>query len=215
MTTVRAIAALSAREARLIAAARGEEMTEPDQVRALLDATRVLEEARCPYALIGGIAVGVHSGVPRATQDVDLAIPTFADRAAVGAALAAAGFRLTGEFAHSLNFRHPKASSIRVVDELPNHVVELLRLQRGLVFEPVPRPTDEQLIAHGYVTFEPGTNNEIANLVDHLIPIPDTLEILTPILATVPLQLLAYHVAVMRGCNVDMPRNLAKSVTVE
>ena len=60
-----------------------------------------------------------------------------------------------------------------------------------------------------------GTNSEIANLVDHLIPIPDTIEILTPILATVPLQLLAYHVAVMRGCNVDMPRNLAKSVTVE
>src|SRR5688572_27786260 len=60
-----------------------------------------------------------------------------------------------------------------------------------------------------------GTNNEISNLVDHLIPIPDTIEILTPILATVPLQLLAYHVAVMRGCNVDMPRNLAKSVTVE
>ena len=60
-----------------------------------------------------------------------------------------------------------------------------------------------------------GVNTEIANLVDHLIPIPDTIEILTPILATVPLQLLAYHVAVMRGCNVDMPRNLAKSVTVE
>jgi glucosamine--fructose-6-phosphate aminotransferase (isomerizing) len=60
-----------------------------------------------------------------------------------------------------------------------------------------------------------GTNNEISNLVDHLIPIPDTIEILTPILATIPLQLLAYHIAVMRGCNVDMPRNLAKSVTVE
>jgi glucosamine--fructose-6-phosphate aminotransferase (isomerizing) len=52
-------------------------------------------------------------------------------------------------------------------------------------------------------------------MVDHLIPIPRTSGLLTPILATVPLQLLAYHVAVMRGCNVDMPRNLAKSVTVE
>jgi glutamine---fructose-6-phosphate transaminase (isomerizing) len=60
---------------------------------------------------------------------------------------------------------------------------------------------------HGY--------GELANLVDHLIPIPQTIEVLTPILATIPLQLLAYHVAVMRGCNVDMPRNLAKSVTVE
>ena len=57
--------------------------------------------------------------------------------------------------------------------------------------------------------------NDIAPLVDHLIPIPHTIEFLTPILATVPLQLLAYHIAVMRGCNVDMPRNLAKSVTVE
>lgn len=56
---------------------------------------------------------------------------------------------------------------------------------------------------------------ELAHLVDHLIPVPPTIEILTPILATVPLQMLAYHVAVMRGCNVDMPRNLAKSVTVE
>jgi glucosamine--fructose-6-phosphate aminotransferase (isomerizing) len=58
-------------------------------------------------------------------------------------------------------------------------------------------------------------NKELSELVDHLIPIPQTIDILTPILATVPLQLLAYHVAVMRGANVDMPRNLAKSVTVE
>jgi len=58
-------------------------------------------------------------------------------------------------------------------------------------------------------------SSELAELVDHLIPIPKTIEMLAPILATVPLQLLAYHVAVMRGCNVDMPRNLAKSVTVE
>ena len=58
-------------------------------------------------------------------------------------------------------------------------------------------------------------NDDLANLVDHIIPIPWTTDPLTPILATIPLQLLAYHVAVMRGCNVDMPRNLAKSVTVE
>ncbi|MGH7471397.1 MAG: glutamine--fructose-6-phosphate transaminase (isomerizing) [Longimicrobiales bacterium] len=58
-------------------------------------------------------------------------------------------------------------------------------------------------------------NGDLSKMVDHLIPIPKTSSLLTPILATVPLQLLAYHVAVMRGCNVDMPRNLAKSVTVE
>jgi glucosamine--fructose-6-phosphate aminotransferase (isomerizing) len=58
-------------------------------------------------------------------------------------------------------------------------------------------------------------NSELAGMVDHMIPVPDTLDMLTPIVTTIPLQLLAYHVAVMRGCNVDMPRNLAKSVTVE
>jgi glucosamine--fructose-6-phosphate aminotransferase (isomerizing) len=58
-------------------------------------------------------------------------------------------------------------------------------------------------------------DEEIADKVDHVIYIPHTLELLTPILSVIPLQLLAYHVAVMRGCNVDQPRNLAKSVTVE
>jgi glucosamine--fructose-6-phosphate aminotransferase (isomerizing) len=58
-------------------------------------------------------------------------------------------------------------------------------------------------------------NTELAGMVDHMIPVPDTIDMLTPILTTIPLQLLAYHIAVMRGCNVDMPRNLAKSVTVE
>ncbi|MGR3218923.1 MAG: glutamine--fructose-6-phosphate transaminase (isomerizing) [Candidatus Anammoxibacter sp.] len=51
--------------------------------------------------------------------------------------------------------------------------------------------------------------------VDHIIYIPDTCGALTPILSVIPLQLLAYHIALMRGCDVDMPRNLAKSVTVE
>jgi glucosamine--fructose-6-phosphate aminotransferase (isomerizing) len=58
-------------------------------------------------------------------------------------------------------------------------------------------------------------NSDLAGMVDHMIPVPDTIDMLTPIVTTIPLQLLAYHVAVMRGCNVDMPRNLAKSVTVE
>ena len=59
-------------------------------------------------------------------------------------------------------------------------------------------------------------NDEIIrNLADYWIAIPDTDECLTPILSVVPLQLLAYYIAVMRGCNVDQPRNLAKSVTVE
>ncbi|WP_313804717.1 glutamine--fructose-6-phosphate transaminase (isomerizing) [Flavobacterium sp.] len=56
---------------------------------------------------------------------------------------------------------------------------------------------------------------QVKDLADHIIEIPDTAEALTPLLATIPLQLLSYHIAVMRECNVDQPRNLAKSVTVE
>jgi glutamine---fructose-6-phosphate transaminase (isomerizing) len=55
----------------------------------------------------------------------------------------------------------------------------------------------------------------IKNIADYTIEIPDTEEILTPLLSVIPLQLLSYHIAVMRGCDVDQPRNLAKSVTVE
>jgi glucosamine--fructose-6-phosphate aminotransferase (isomerizing) len=58
-------------------------------------------------------------------------------------------------------------------------------------------------------------DEEVAKMADHVITIPQTLDIFYPILAVIPLQLLAYHIAVMRGCNVDQPRNLAKSVTVE
>lgn len=56
---------------------------------------------------------------------------------------------------------------------------------------------------------------DVKAMADHVIEIPDTDEHLVPLLATIPLQLLSYHIAVMRGCNVDQPRNLAKSVTVE
>jgi len=55
----------------------------------------------------------------------------------------------------------------------------------------------------------------ISDIADYTIEIPDTAEPLTPLLSVIPLQLLAYHIALMRGCNVDQPRNLAKSVTVE
>ena len=58
-------------------------------------------------------------------------------------------------------------------------------------------------------------DEEISRLCDHTIPVPNTLQSLSPILTVIPLQLLAYYTAVMKGCNVDQPRNLAKSVTVE
>ncbi|MBL6666631.1 MAG: glutamine--fructose-6-phosphate transaminase (isomerizing) [Flavobacteriaceae bacterium] len=55
----------------------------------------------------------------------------------------------------------------------------------------------------------------VRELADHVIEIPDCSNYFTPLFAVIPLQLLSYHIAVMRGCNVDQPRNLAKSVTVE
>ena len=58
-------------------------------------------------------------------------------------------------------------------------------------------------------------NGDIQNIADDVIYIPKTLEMLTPILTTVPLQLLAYYIGVLKGNDVDKPRNLAKSVTVE
>jgi len=58
-------------------------------------------------------------------------------------------------------------------------------------------------------------DDEIAKRADDVICVPATLECLQPLLTVVPLQLLAYHIAVLRGCDVDKPRNLAKSVTVE
>jgi len=58
-------------------------------------------------------------------------------------------------------------------------------------------------------------DTEVKRLADYVIEIPETEEMLVPLLATIPMQLLAYHIAVARNCEVDMPRNLAKSVTVE
>jgi glucosamine--fructose-6-phosphate aminotransferase (isomerizing) len=58
-------------------------------------------------------------------------------------------------------------------------------------------------------------DTQIRALADHIIEVPETEEVLSPLITIVPLQLLAYHIAILRGCNVDQPRNLAKSVTVE
>ncbi|WP_376777406.1 glutamine--fructose-6-phosphate transaminase (isomerizing) [Flavobacterium covae] len=58
-------------------------------------------------------------------------------------------------------------------------------------------------------------DEQVRSLADHVIEIPECSDALSPLLTTIPLQLLSYHIAVLRGCNVDQPRNLAKSVTVE
>jgi glucosamine--fructose-6-phosphate aminotransferase (isomerizing) len=58
-------------------------------------------------------------------------------------------------------------------------------------------------------------DDEVRRHADHVLYVPQTMPMLQPMLSVIPLQLLAYHVAVKRDCDVDQPRNLAKSVTVE
>ncbi|HMH83130.1 MAG TPA: glutamine--fructose-6-phosphate transaminase (isomerizing) [Gemmatimonadales bacterium] len=75
----------------------------------------------------------------------------------------------------------------------------------------------EEVKARGGRVFAVVTEGDtgVARLAEHKIEVPETLDLLTPVLTVLPLQLLAYYIAVRRGCNVDQPRNLAKSVTVE
>lgn len=102
--------ALTARERSLM----GESMQPEAQLIALLDAAQALEQAQIPFALIGGLAVGIRSGIPRATIDVDLAVLTTAPRERLTRALEGAGFSQRGTFAHSINFRHRSGEPLRV-----------------------------------------------------------------------------------------------------
>jgi len=87
---------------------------------------------------------------------------------------------------------------------------------RGRRYEKILGNIEEVKARGGLViTIASESDELIKEKSDYIISIPDTIEALTPLLAIVPLQLLAYHIAVKRGCNVDQPRNLAKSVTVE
>ncbi|NUN52565.1 MAG: hypothetical protein HUU06_07245 [Planctomycetaceae bacterium] len=85
-----------------------------DKVGALLDAVRVLEGIGAPYALIGGVAVGLHAAVPRATEDTNLAVHARHRTRATIDAFVAAGFELRGEHAHSLNFRHASGEPVQL-----------------------------------------------------------------------------------------------------
>ena len=75
----------------------------------------------------------------------------------------------------------------------------------------------QEVRARGAVVIAVATegDTQIGGFADHVLEVPATPELLSPVVVTVPLQLLAYHIATLRGCNVDQPRNLAKSVTVE
>jgi hypothetical protein len=111
------IARASARDRMLIAAraAKGNAMEQPpDKIEALLATVAVLEELRISYALIGGVAVGILSGVPRATLDTDLAVHSEFDRGALLTALQREGFRLVGEFPHRINLRHRNGEPVQL-----------------------------------------------------------------------------------------------------
>lgn len=116
-TSITEIAKLSARDRRLISSYHGGETNvqpEPDKLNALIDTVRALEAAGVPYALIGGLAVGVHAAVPRATVDVDLAVHLGTGREAAVEALERAGLMKTGEFRHSVNFRHASGEPVQL-----------------------------------------------------------------------------------------------------
>lgn len=85
-----------------------------DLLLAVLEACAALDDASIPYALIGGVAVGIQSGQPRATVDVDLAVTTRVERSRVTEVLAAAGMRLIGEFEHTLNLEARRGEPVQV-----------------------------------------------------------------------------------------------------
>jgi hypothetical protein len=116
-TLITEIAKLCARERRLISSYRGRERNvqpEPDKLAALLDTVHALEAAAVPYALIGGLAVGIHAAVPRATMDIDLAAHLGAGRDVAVEALERAGLKKTGEFRHSVNFLHASGEPVQL-----------------------------------------------------------------------------------------------------
>jgi hypothetical protein len=115
-STLEAIMRLTARERLRIASARGAVMDEsPDKLAALAAVVQALAGLEAPHALVGGVAVGIRSGVPRATLDTDVAVRSTVARESIIQALTRAGLRLTGTFAHSMNFRHPTGEPVQIV----------------------------------------------------------------------------------------------------
>ena len=110
-----------------------------------------------------------------------------------------------------------KHGPIALVDE---HTPSVFLISSGGVFDKVMSNLEEIKARGGPVIAVASEGDEdhaalIAARADEVIWVPEVPEYLQPLIAVVPLQLFAYHVAVLRGCDVDKPRNLAKSVTVE
>jgi len=106
-----------------------------------------------------------------------------------------------------------KHGPIALVDE---DTPSVFLVPRGNVFDKIMSNMQEIKARGGPVIAVCSQNDrDVASLADDVIPIPDCPDYLQPIIASIPLQLLAYEIALLRGCDVDKPRNLAKSVTVE
>jgi hypothetical protein len=86
----------------------------PDKLAAIKAATGAFSDQGIAFALIGGLAVGVRSGVPRATLVVDFAVPSTVDRARIVAAFPGRGLRLKGQFPHSVNFQHESGEPVQL-----------------------------------------------------------------------------------------------------
>ncbi len=106
-----------------------------------------------------------------------------------------------------------KHGPIALIDE---HMPVVVIATRDTIYDKI-MSNIEQVKARGAHVIAIATegDTEIAHHVNHVLYIPQIKQIFTPLLSVIPLQLMAYHIAVMRGCDVDQPRNLAKSVTVE
>jgi len=119
----------------------------PDRKAALCDASRILRAISAPHALIGGVAVGIHSGVPRATLDVDLAVLSSIDRSTITRSFERAGFRKSGDYPHSTNFRHASGEPVQLAFDPQFDVM----IERAETFEvdglAVPIVAKDDLIA--------------------------------------------------------------------
>ncbi len=106
-----------------------------------------------------------------------------------------------------------KHGPIALVDK---HTPSVFIVPRGSVYDKVMSNLEEIKARGGpVIAVVCEGDRHVARLADDVIEVPDVEDFLQPIVTTIPLQLLAYHIALLRGCDVDKPRNLAKSVTVE
>ena len=119
----------------------------PDKLAAIRAAKVAFRDAGVSYALIGGVAVGVRSGVARATLDVDFAVPTAVDRAGLIARFLTHGFQLKGQYSHSINLRHDSGEPVQLAADVAfDPMIERAEVVTFGDFD-LPVVTTEDLIA--------------------------------------------------------------------